>query len=313
MAQQPPGPPYGPPPYGPSPYGQMPYGYAPPPPRPGVVRLAPLGIAEVFGGALGAWRRSWRVVLGLGLVLAAVGAALTMPSTREGFLLVDIPPNASFDRVLELATPHLRTLALLLPVSFLASAVLNGLAMGLFAVVGRRAVLGRPAPWSRVWAEARPQLWRLLGLSLVFGVVTGLGLLLCIVPGVIIWTLWSLSFSALVTERLTIGQALRRSYRLVLGDAWRVFGVLLLVGVAAAAVTAALNAPASAVVQFAMDPAFTDASWTFVGVQAAVGVVGSTLTMAFLPLAALLLYVDQRIRRERYDLQLVQEAAAPDA
>ena len=117
-----------------------------------------------------------------------------------------------------------------------------------------------------------------------------------------------------MTERLSVGQALSRSYRLVIGDAWRVFAILLLVAIAAQATAAAVGSPFSAAQLFfvPMDAGSTDAAvWGQVVAGAAAATVGGLITMAALPFAMLLLYVDQRIRRERYDLQLAEEAAAP--
>ena len=305
MAYQPPGPP----PYGPQ-YGYPP---GPPPPKPGVVPLAPLDVGVVFSGFIQVWLRNWKVVLSVSAVAVVVATVLGIPFLRELVLLPadsNLPPR----RMLDEMVPHLQRLAWLFPLYVIAWSVVQGVAGGLFAVIARQAVLGRQPSWSQVWHEARPQFARLVGLALLFYLVVGVGLVLCIVPGVVIYTLWSLAIPALMTERLGVGQALSRSYRLVIGDAWRVFAILLLVAIAAQAAAAAVGSPFSAAQLFfaPLDAGSTDAAvWGQVVGGAAAATVGGLLTMAVLPFAALLLYVDQRIRRERYDLQLVEEAATP--
>jgi hypothetical protein len=306
MAYQPPGPP----PYGPQ------YGYpspGPPAPKPGVVPLAPLDVGVVFSGAILTWWRNWKVVLSVSAVAVVVATVLGTPFLRELVLLPadsNLPPQRMFDELV----PHLQRLAWLFPLYAIAWSLVQGVAGGLFAVIARQAVLGRQPSWSQVWHEARPQFARLVGLALVLYLVVGVGLVLCIVPGVIVFTLWSLAIPALMTERLGVGQALSRSYRLVIGDAWRVFAILALVAIAAQAAAAAVGSPFSAAQLFfaPMSAASTDAAvWGQVVAGAAAATVGGVITMSALPFATLLLYVDQRIRRERYDLQLAEEAATP--
>jgi hypothetical protein len=306
MAHQPPGPP----PYGP-PYGYPPLG--PRAPKPGVVPLAPLDVGVVFSGVILTWWRNWKVVLSVSAVAVVVATVLGIPFLREMVLLPadsNLPPQRMFDELV----PHLQRLAWLFPLYAIAWSLVQGVAGGLFAVIARQAVLGRQPSWSQVWHEARPQFARLVGLALVLYLVVGVGLVLCIVPGVVVFTLWSLAVPALMTERLGVGQALSRSYRLVIGDAWRVFAILALVAIAAQAAAAAVGSPFSAAQLFfaPMSAASTDAAvWGQVVAGAAAATVGGFITMSALPFATLLLYVDQRIRRERYDLQLAEEAAVP--
>jgi hypothetical protein len=307
MANQPPGPP----PYG-APYGYPPPG--PPPPKPGVVPLAPLDVGAVFSGVIQTWLRNWKVVLSVSAVAVVVATVLGIPFLRELVLLPaasNLPPR----RMLDELVPHLQRLAWLFPLYVIVWSVVQGVAGGLFAVIARQAVLGRRPSWSQVWHEARPQFAQLVGLALVFYLVVGVGLALCIVPGVVVYTLWSLAIPALMTERLGIGQALSRSYRLVVGDAWRVFAILLLVAIAAQAAAAAVGSPFSAAQLFfvPLDDAASGgaAVWGQAIAGTAAATVGGLITMAVLPFATLLLYVDQRIRRERYDLQLAEEAAPP--
>jgi hypothetical protein len=306
MSSQPPGPP----PYGPQ-FGHPPTG--PPPPKPGVVPLAPLDVGVVFSGAIQTWLRNWKVVLSVSAVAVVVATVLGIPFLRELVLLSgdsNQPPRRMFDQ----AVPHLQRLAWLFPLYAVGWSVVQGVAGGLFAVIARQAVLGRRPSWSQVWHEARPQFARLVGLALVLYLVVGIGLLLCIVPGVVVFTLWSLAIPALMTERLGVGRALARSYRLVVGDAWRIFAILVLVAIAAQAGAAAVGSPFSAAQLFfvPLDAGSTDAAvWGQVLAGAASATVGGLITMSALPFATLLLYVDQRIRRERYDLQLAEEAATP--
>jgi len=88
---------------------------------------------------------------------------------------------------------------------------------------------------------ARRRLGPLLGVSLLTGLGVGLGLLLLIVPGVILFTRWSLSVPVVVLEGLSPRAAMRRSRELVDGHFWPVLRLLLSVGVQTAIATIALR------------------------------------------------------------------------
>jgi hypothetical protein len=67
----------------------------------------------------------------------------------------------------------------------------------------------------------------LIGLAILSALGIGLGMVLLIVPGVMLWVMWSVAAPALVEERLGPIQALGRSRYLTSGARWKVFGLLL--------------------------------------------------------------------------------------
>jgi hypothetical protein len=86
-------------------------------------------------------------------------------------------------------------------------------------------------------AGARPSLVRcletgltlilpLIALSLIIGISVGIGLILLIVPGVILWVLWSVAIPAVVQERIGVFDALRRSIDLTRGNRGNIFLIL---------------------------------------------------------------------------------------
>lgn len=87
----------------------------------------------------------------------------------------------------------------------------------------------RPPEVSVVWARVRQSLGGglLLSLSVLFLFV--LALLFLVIPGVYVGVALSLSAMALVQERLGVGEAISRSYRLVDGKWWSTFGLLVVV------------------------------------------------------------------------------------
>jgi MFS family permease len=67
------------------------------------------------------------------------------------------------------------------------------------------------------------------GLSLVVGILAGLGALLFLVPGLIVMTMFYVAIPACVAERLGVGDSMKRSAFLTKGNRWRIFGIVLIV------------------------------------------------------------------------------------
>ena len=66
--------------------------------------------------------------------------------------------------------------------------------------------------------------WIVFGILFEIGV--GIGLVLLIIPGLILLTMWSVGAPAIVVERAGAFQAFGRSWHLVRGEAWSVFWTL---------------------------------------------------------------------------------------
>lgn len=69
-----------------------------------------------------------------------------------------------------------------------------------------------------------------LGLALVQGFLVSIGLVLCVIPGLLLMLRWAVAVPAMVTERTGIGDSLSRSSFLTEGSRGEVFGVLFVLG-----------------------------------------------------------------------------------
>ena len=123
----------------------------------------------------------------------------------------------------------------------LVSTVLVAVLTGMLIVVVTEDVVGRRADFGLVWRKARSRIWRLVGLSLVIGVLQFVGLLLCLAPGIWLWGIWAVAVPALMIENRGIGGALGRSRQLVGGMFWRVWGIRALGYLIAGAISAAIG------------------------------------------------------------------------
>ena len=77
--------------------------------------------------------------------------------------------------------------------------------------------------------QALPFFWSVLGASILAGIAITVGLVLIIVPGLFLITIWAVIVPVIVIERSGALASFGRSRQLVRGHGWHVFGTLVLV------------------------------------------------------------------------------------
>jgi hypothetical protein len=287
--------------------------------KPGVIALRPLAIGDILDGAITAIRRHPLLILGIGAVVAVISAAITFLVQR---LLLDDLQNLAADPQLgpgatdaEIRDALFGTFGdlflVVLPTALLAT-LLTTVVNGLLAAVMGRAALGRDATFAMAWAEVRPRLLPLLGVGLVYSVVTTIGVMLCIIPGVVAYVFWALASPALVLERGTFRQAFSRSVKLVKGAFWRVFGILLLAGIIEYLFSNIIQLPfslGSGTFQQLLNPSQVVVPSTGDLLLQSVGqIIAGTIATPFVALVTVIVYLDQRMRREGMDIELARAA-----
>ncbi|GGY06213.1 hypothetical protein [Streptomyces minutiscleroticus] len=323
------------------------WGGPPPAAKPGVIPLRPLGIGEILDGAVSTMRTYWRTVLGISLAVAVVTQVAVILLQRfvladDGSAAVLSDPSATVDELSQAFTDTMLTSGVVLLISLLGTIV----ATALLTTVTSRAVLGRQVTLGEAWRDARPQLLRLLGLTLLLPVI-GLGIVFVgTVPGLLVvaaggggggvalavlgglaaavvatWLLvrFSLASPALMLEKQGIPKSLVRSTKLVRGAWWRVFGIQLLATVIANVVASITVIPFTFLAAALSGEGLSGfvegsggAGWTFLIIGGIGSVIGSTLTFPITAGVTVLLYIDQRIRREALDLELARAAGVEE-
>lgn len=276
-----------------------------------VVSLRPLGIGEMLDAGLKLFRTQPR-----DMVLASF--VLTVPAVA---LLVLVQLSAGnpdaltrTDEVTGQPVPDGRALLVFLGATLVSTAIL--LAVTNLAVAGTMrmsisAYLGTPVGWRESLRYAFSRLGSLTFLLILTTAGMVGGLLLCIVPGLWLQGVWGVAVPAMLVEELGAVGSLKRSFTLVRGRFWPVFGALFLAGLLASVVSSLLAAPAL-VVQFA------GGSFVVSSILSGLGqVVGSALTIPYTAAVTAVVYFDLRVRKEGYDLELLAQrvgvAPSPEA
>jgi MFS family permease len=320
------------------------WGGPPPAAKPGVIPLRPLGVGEILDGAVSTMRSYWRTVLGISLTVALL--AQTASVLMQGLVLNDAVTQVSVNDPSTTPEDVFRSMGEAFLGSALVgliSAVGTIIATALLTTVTSRAVLGKPVSTGEAWRDARPQVPKLFGLLILLGLIGAGVVVCCALPGVIVllagsrvggtallvlgiiaaviviaWLTvrFSLASPALMLERQSIVKSLSRSAKLVRGSWWRVLGIQLLAGLIAGIVSSLVAIPFLFIAAAAGGGGMTGlfgttgghVGWVFLIVTGIGSVIGATITLPINAGVTVLLYVDQRIRREALDLELARAA-----
>ncbi|MEV4468948.1 glycerophosphoryl diester phosphodiesterase membrane domain-containing protein [Nonomuraea salmonea] len=323
-------------------YGQQPpYGpHMPHPPalRPGIIPLRPLGLGDILDGTIKLIRSNPKAVLGLSAIAAliaavplAVGQAFVIDATR---VALDDPTGAAeaqLNSVYGVIGQYGGTL-----ISYAVQFVVVTLLTGVLTRILGRAVFGGNLSAGEAWRLVKgrvPALFGVVGLMAVIMIVplivftlimvalalnasasdlgwlfgaTILFLILYVGYYLFFRTRFAFASPAVVLEGRGPIDAMRRSWQLVTGDFWRVFGILLLTTLLVGLVAGILTVPFTmAGTLFGMLGADSIATTVLAAVLLALGtMLGSMLTYPFEAGVSGLLYADRRMRSEAFDLVL---------
>ncbi|MGW2637175.1 hypothetical protein [Streptomyces sp. NPDC001348] len=321
------------------------WGGPPPAAKPGVIPLRPLGVGEILDGAVSTMRTYWRTVLGISLTVAVLTETLVV--LLQGLVLKDTAGTAALDdpsATLSEVTRAMGDVMLSSGVVILISLIGTIVATAMLTAVTSRAVLGKPVTTGEAWRDARPQIPKLFGLIfllllIAFGIALAgalPGILVAVAGGgtdgaaalavlglfgAAIVTLWlmirfSLASPALMLEKQGILKSMSRSAKLVRGAWWRVFGIQLLAAIIANIVASIVAIPFAVIAAAVSGNGFAhfvngsggDLGWAFLIISGIGSVIGSMITFPITAGVTVLLYIDQRIRREALDLELARAA-----
>ena len=260
--------------------------------------LRPLGVGEILDVAIKITLRNWKTLVGLvALTVAPVQVLIAIIdiSATEGLFATGDPESTTID------SGEVSTVVggfVLILVLTMVSAILST-AVSFRAVV--EAYLGGRPRWKESLAFVTRRLHSLIWITMLAGFLVVLGFAACIIPGIWLSVAWVVAVPALLTEDVRGLGALRRSFRLVRGRWWQSFALLLIGFVLVSILGGIIQAAFGALFVVA------DTNLAIFVVNAVGGTLSSMLTTPFLAAFSTVLYVDLRVRKEGFDLQLLAE------
>jgi hypothetical protein len=144
--------------------------------------------------------------------------------------------------------------------------------------------LGRDLEIGESYRYGFARFWSIVLVGLLSGLAIAVGFVLLIVPGFIVLTFLTCAIPALVIEGKRGREALRRSWNLVRGRGWPVFGTIVVATLINGIVNSLLTAP------------FGD-NWAARSIGASIA---SVITMPYMALVGVFIYLDVRVRKEQY-------------
>ncbi len=245
--------------------------------------LRPREVGEILGDAFALYRRHWQNLI-------VIVAVVAIPLSFAQVLIADVWIREGLTR------EELRDGAeVVVDGAFIAGALaslVGGIVAILMWVVLAGAItraaagtfLGRDLEIGQSYRYGLSRFWSIVLIGVLSALAIVGGFILLVIPGFIVLTHLTCAIPALVIEDRRGTAALRRSWDLVRGRGWPVFGTIVVAGLITGLVNTVLTAP------------FGDA-WAARGIAASIAWV---LTMPYTALVGVFIYLDLRVRKERY-------------
>jgi len=246
--------------------------------------LRPLSTGEILDVAFSLYRRHFAALATVAVISQAIGLVMQVYVEAAGGML---------------ASP------LLWFASAIVSTVGAAVGMGASTKIVADSYLGKPATAGQAFAWALPHAGQIIVMTVLGTLAVAIGFVFLVVPGIIIGCGIAVGASALVVEGLGATDAMNRSWNLTKGHRWKVFGVLLVSVVVVYMMTIAAGVVAGLFGIFAASDSM--AGLVLLGVVTAVL---SVFIYPFIYCSVTVLYYDLRVRKEAFDLEVLESQLA---
>ncbi len=304
-------------------------------PGPNLIPLTKLTLGQILSGSLNSLRRMPKTLLGIGLFsgfiigIATVMASALFVRNGESLEIPQIPDPSSAitqEQIEELITALGPTLRIAV-VTTLVLFIVQTITAGMFTHIIGNAIIGKRINSAESWAKTKPQLGRIIGVSLltylfpILAIVAGasvgvaltgisnsfvfVGLGTGLVGAIYIWISLYVIVPTLVLEDTTFKGAIKRSFYLAKGNVLRVFGIGIMGIITSQAISIVVSTPFAL---FAQTGADQDPTTSSVFMSTMGSVIGYTFMLPFVATFTTLLYTDLRIRKENLATDLNKAA-----
>ena len=272
--------------------------------------LRPLSVGEILDVSIKVYRQ-------LFATLAAVVAVVTVPiAVIELVVQLSVLPTENFS----FSANPLRPGSVVFPSAARVATTLGGglvlVVLGLLAsqlaIAGcTKAIadgyLGGHPTWQDSLRFGASRLGSLVWLTILTGAGLLLAFLCLVVPGIWLYAAWGVAVPALLLEGRRGTGALGRSFRLVRGRWWATAAVLLVATVLRSVVSDVVGGVIDGIVLLGQHSTVLS---TLVGEIVSAGL--TIVLTPFVAAVAVVLYVDLRVRKEGFDLQLLAQSVGTD-
>ena len=306
--------------------------------KPGAMPLRPLGLSDMYDAAFRIIRFNPKATLGSAVLVASVAWLVPVIVTALLTFTLDLSLDATSTESDADAVGLFGSIGSL-GVGLVLSMVGTILVTGMISHVTAAAAIGRRLTLGEAWAATRGKRWRLIGLALllllslvvILGAYVLLWVLVVVAAGdsavpIVLWGLFSvpaflcgliwfwvrvylLPVPALMLEPIGLFGALARGFALTRRQFWRTFGIALLTVIVVSIASGVLGFPIGVIGQLATLLVGSQyALLVLIVTQALQQVVTAAFATPFSSAVTSLQYLDQRMRKEAYDVELMQQA-----
>lgn len=316
--------------------------------KPGAMPLRPLGLGDMYDAAFKIIRFNPKATAGSAVIVAAVSMAVPVLATAIMTFAMGLTFDPSSADTLSDPYGSSVTTGDIAGIVGPYAALLVGtvlqwagtvLVVGMIAHVAAAAAIGRRLSLGETWAATRGKRWALIGMAVLVLVVSVLAIVAYVLLSILYasnassggsvfaWFLFTapmavcvgifvstrvtyLAPAALVLEDIGVFAAFGRAWRLTSRQFWRVFGISLLTSIVVGVAAQALTFPIGLVTQVAgMAVSNGEFLLFFTIVGSALGqILAASFTVPFAASVRSLQYLDQRMRKEAYDVELMTRA-----
>jgi hypothetical protein len=306
--------------------------------KPGAIALRPLQLGDMYDAAFRIIRFNPQATVGSAVLVTSIAMLIPVVVTAILTWTVDMSLDAGSDGFSgEEAAGLLGALG-----STFLGTVLQSLGLilvtGMVAHVTMAAAIGRKLTLGEAWAATKGRRARLVGLVFLLGIMLvllialfalawvagatsldGFGIALFFLVSIpvfvaALWWFWIriyyLPVPALMLEDVGVFGAIERGYELTKGAFWRVFGIAALTALITAIAGSLLSAPISLIMDALLGGGLSSQydALLLTLVNAVSAVVQAAFVAPFTAAVTSLQYIDQRIRKEAFDVELMTRA-----
>ncbi|NYI40797.1 glycerophosphoryl diester phosphodiesterase membrane domain-containing protein [Demequina lutea] len=301
--------------------------------KPGIIVLRPLGFGQILDGGIKALRHNPKVMIGLN---GAVTLAATVAMFGLGYQYFS--SAFSFD-----TSANSQTFSPGSIISMVAGYLVATLLLTMVTVISSvsvgRSVIGDVITPRDAWKRSMRRMPTVLAITLLmllaillgYAVVAGLVIVSALVAtwlaivvgllgvlGLIVLFVWlgiklSITLPASVLERLGPVASMRRSWRLTTGRFWMILSVLLVATIITSFIQSFASAPVYMIMPFMFLNSDSPPAGLMLVVLAVASYVGMLASTVFVASVTAVVYTDQRMRREGFDLVLAQASVRQGA